>query len=325
MVNLGWIYDLPSLLRLHDVVAASDPDGAPSVQMVWPPGENLRLGRVGLLAGSFNPFHSAHEALVRAATSAAELDRLALVLSKRTVDKERITGLGLEDRLLTLRRVAAELPRCAVALVNRGLYVDQAELFRSFAGGRAEVWIVVGFDKIVQIFDPAYYEDREAALDRLFSLARVLVAPRGDDDLADLQRLLDRPENRRFRDAVRPLPISPDYAAVSSTRLRTESRSGGPTARALPPTIRRFLLETRAYSEPLVLPTGERVDAYAARVALLEALARARPWADEHGDLRKLVGLALSPSPAGAALRAWLRDPPPGSTAADLAAFQAAP
>ena len=38
---------------------------------------------------------------------------------------------------------------------------------------------LVGFDKIVQIFDPRYYDDREDALRQLFSVASFAVAPAG--------------------------------------------------------------------------------------------------------------------------------------------------
>ena len=37
---------------------------------------------------------------------------------------------------------------------------------------------IYGYDKVVQIFDPRYYDDRDAALDRLFALSSLLVAPR---------------------------------------------------------------------------------------------------------------------------------------------------
>ena len=39
----------------------------------------------------------------------------------------------------------------------------------------AELTLLVGYDKVVQILDPKYYDDRDAALHELFALARLLV------------------------------------------------------------------------------------------------------------------------------------------------------
>ena len=315
-------WDVPALLRLHDVVAAADPDGPPAMRLVYA-GESPRPPtRLGFLAGSFNPLHSAHEALARAAMHTAHLDRVLLVLSKRTVDKERVSGMSLEDRLLLLQLFASTHPGLGVALVNRGLYVEQAALLRSAWPNLQGLWAVVGFDKIVQILDPRYYADRDAALDELFALATVLVAPRAGASPRELHRLLDRPENRRFRDRVRPLPIPPEHGAVSSSRLRAEAEMGRLAGLAVPELVRAFVEATRVYAPPLRRPDGEEVDAYGLRVSLIAALARARPWAERQADLRRLLGLALGASEAGRTLRAWLRNPPPGPTEADLRSFQ---
>ena len=95
---------------------------------------------------------------------------------------------------------------------------------------------LVGYDKIVQIFDPRYYDDRDAALRKLFGLASFLVAPRDDATADDLAALLSRPENRPFAGRVRSLPLPSAVAAVSSTGLRQDlgtellpSRSTRPT------------------------------------------------------------------------------------------------
>lgn len=316
-------WDLPALLRLHDAVAAADPDGPPSLQLIAEGASHRAPSRLGFLSGSFNPLHSAHEALVATATRAAGLDRVLLVLSKRTVDKERVSGMSLADRLLVLALFAEAHPGVGVALVNRGLYVDQAALLRSAWPGLAELWAIVGFDKIVQIFDPRYYADRDAALEELFSLAGVLVAPRAEATAADLRRLLDRPENRRFRERVRLLPLPPELAGLSSSDLRSGAGAGLVAGQEVPGVVRAFVASTHAYSAPRRLSGGEEVDFYGLRVALVEALARARPWAETGADLHRLWLLATSDTSRGAELRAWLAALPAGPTTATLRAFQA--
>jgi hypothetical protein len=93
---------------------------------------------------------------------------------------------------------------------------------------------------------------------------------------------------------------------------------------AVPVETRALLSATRVYASPRRLATGEEVDAYAVRLALLATLARTRAWAEREADLPGLLRLALSLGRAGRALRAWLHQPPDDEAqrAADLAAFQ---
>jgi hypothetical protein len=193
-----------------------DPTGPPEARLVRP--ACLR-GRVGLLPGSFTT--DAHVALARAGR-AAGLGCVYYVLSKQTVDKERVTGLPLADRLELLCRLAGESGD-GVAFANRGLYVELAGALRR-ALPEARLEFLVGHDKIVQILDRRYYQARggrpDAALEELFALATFLVAPRGDADADDLARLLAAPENRRFADRVAPLALSEEHRRVSSTRVR---------------------------------------------------------------------------------------------------------
>jgi len=204
--------------RLIELVQSVDPDGPPDVRWIVPPPAAAARGRLGILPGSFNPPTEAHVALARAGREAG-LSSVIYVLSKRTVDKERVTGIPLADRLELLGQIA-EAAGDAVAFVNRGLYVDQAAALRAVLPDARALVFLVGYDKIVQIFDPRYYDDRDAALRRLFALASFLVAPRGDADADELAALMRRPENAPFAASVRPLPLSEVYRDQSSTRVR---------------------------------------------------------------------------------------------------------
>jgi nicotinamide-nucleotide adenylyltransferase len=314
--------DLHRWLRLHDLLASLDPDGPPAVRTL--PAGWMAPARLGVLAGSFNPMTLAHTALAGRALTEGGLDAVAFALSVRIVDKERVTGAALEDRLLALELYVQRHPEYAVLVLNRGLYVDQAVALRAAFPALRELAFIVGYDKAVQIFDPRYYADRDAALERLFALATLLVAPRAGQGQAALAALLARPENRRFAGAVRWLPLPAAYMALSSTQVRQEAGSAA-EVEAVPVETRALLAATRVYAPPRRLRSGEEVDAYAVRLALLDALARTRAWAESSADLAGLLRLALSPGRAGRAFRAWLRQPPAGAAAraADLAAFQA--
>jgi nicotinamide-nucleotide adenylyltransferase len=214
-----------------------------------PSGKSPEAGRLGLLAGSFNPPTIAHQELALAGITAGGLDHAWYALSTRTVDKEVVTGAGLEDRLLLLDLLVEADPRLGVLLLNRGLYVDQARLVRAAYPTLGELVFLIGFDKIVQIFDLRYYDDRDAALEQLFALATFLVAPRGDDEAPALVALLARPENHRFAGAVRPLDLPPEVREVASSAVRLGLAEGEQPDQTVPPEVTAFVEATGLYAD----------------------------------------------------------------------------
>lgn len=214
------------------------------------------------LPGSFNPPHRAHFSLLAAARDAWSADAGAFVLSARTVDKEQVSGVWLEDRLWLMCQLVDS--RTAMVVTNRGLYYEQALALHGLCPHLEALAFVTGYDKIVQIFDPRYYDDRERALDLLFARASFLVAPRGKASERDLEGLLARPENAPYASKVSALPVAPDLARVSSTRARVEGDLSD-----LPTLVGEFVRESGCYLTP---PAPE----YVARGAAIRAAAGAR-------------------------------------------------
>src|SRR5690242_6490719 len=215
--------------------------------------------RVGVFAGSFNPLTRAHVALANAARRAAGLDAVIWACAAASVDKEQVERAALVDRLAQMRAFVAGRRRETLALLNRGLYVDEARTLRALLAPSAELTLIVGFDKIVQIFDPKYYADRNAALHALFSLAQLLVAPREGEGAEALAALLAQPENHPFARHVRYLDVPAGYAHDSSTEARTLAAETpadiAALSRLLPPAGLALALHTGAYR-----PTMPTVD-----------------------------------------------------------------
>jgi nicotinic acid mononucleotide adenylyltransferase len=316
------MYITPHMLqrakKVQNLLDQLDTQSAPLALVV--PGSVVPRGDIVVFAGSFNPPTIAHLALLEQAQSVGigegEADRdkpqplremqgvqgqgqslhkmeggqeqaqslhVYAAFSKHTVDKEGVERPLLLDRILLLQMLLRRrLPDVGILLFNRGLYVEQAEAIRASFPRVRRILFLMGFDKVEQILDARYYEDRDAALVALFRQAELLVVPRGraheggqglvGKGLApflSLRELLDRSENRRFARFIHALPFDPRYKDISSTRLRQD---GVAYAHDVPQEVRQFMKETRAYAPPVRRADGSMVDVYAARVRTLRLL-----------------------------------------------------
>jgi nicotinic acid mononucleotide adenylyltransferase len=202
---------------------------------------------VGLLAGSFDPPTVAHDALA-CALAGAGCDLVLLVWSVRTLPKETAPGgepgpplLDEATRLRCMAALAAARPSLGVAVSSHGLIAEQAEAAaRRFPAARLVVGM--GSDKVLQLLDPRWYDDRDRALDRLTRLATIRYAARAGE--ADAVAAAFRgPENEPWRGAFADLggDVPPDVAAISSREARTRLRSGGDVRALVPAEVLPFL------------------------------------------------------------------------------------
>lgn len=272
-------------------------------------GNRLRVARrVGLLASSMNPLTCAHVALAEAAKVGARLDALCWVATIVTIDKEHVERATLADRLVEAQ-MYARAAHDMLLLLPGGLYVEQARAAHALLAADVEIVLIVGFDKVAQIFDPRYYTDRDAALHELFTEAELAVAPRAGASEDDLRALLARPENQAFAERVRYFPLAARYVADSSTEARALAASGdyGESLRALLAPEGLALASTAHPYEPARPPGRDDLgDDYSARQTLLKELRGATPQQlGDAPDLAQLVAWSAEQTARGAALRAW--------------------
>jgi nicotinic acid mononucleotide adenylyltransferase len=217
---------------------------------------------VMLMPGSFNPITLAHQALshfhnLRRSGAFPFPEGPWLVIwscAVSTINKEDIARASLVDRLAQLAMYAdheRSFPPL-IMLFNRGLYVDQIQALRAMLHPEATIHVIVGFDKIVQIFDPRYYTDRDTALQELFSATRFLVAPRDGAGVSELAELLAHAENWRYADHVRPTSIPVRFNTLSSTHIRTLAAMEPESTELrwnVPPEAYALIRETGAYMQ----------------------------------------------------------------------------
>ncbi len=296
--------DVSRVVALERLVASVKPAEAPYARIVVGNPSVGEARRIGLLAGSFNPLTNAHVVAAEAARRAHGLDLVLWSLAVVTVDKERVMRASVPDRLAQMVAFTSSAKGNGVVVLNCGLYVDQASAVRALLAPGARLAVLVGFDKVLQIFDPRYYTDRDRALESLFSLSRLTVFPRDDSVERDLEELLDKPENRRFADYVTYVDLPPDYAHDSSTAVRAHAARGPAGARrlqSLVPPEGAALACTGAYTPP------SEEDAYTWRQRWIHAaLALPAEITSRLPSLSALVSHVLQPGTQGQRLRTLL-------------------
>ena len=219
----------------------------PTLMVAPDPG---RVRSVALLSGSFDPITIAHAALAERA--AALVEAVVLVYAVDTLPKEGAVApplLSVADRLEVLRRYCRPEERRLLGLASHGLLADQAEAAAE-RFPRAELRLVVGSDKVLQLFDHRWYEDRDAALERLFSLAGLLYAERAGTQ-GVVTSVLARAENRRWRDGISRLDVPLEVAGMSSRLVRELARRGEDVDALVP-------AEAREAVDAAVRSQGER-------------------------------------------------------------------
>jgi nicotinic acid mononucleotide adenylyltransferase len=251
-------FDANSLALLRAMLTGIDPEGPPRLVPLQP---QRRAKSVCLIPGSFNPPTLAHVALADHALTDG-YDGVHFVYSVRTVGK-RPSGLLPEDRLL-LARMAA--PSSAGVLVSSvGLLSDiAAAAVKELAP--TDLSLMIGGDKLEQLFEDRWYDNLEASLDRLFSVARVIVAPRRDDGERVAQLIRSHP---RYAPRIEICHLHPSVAEISSTRVRSVLKAGGDPAGLVPEAVAEFLAATHAFAPPKAVD-GTKVDGYAMRRQLFD-------------------------------------------------------
>jgi len=170
-----------------------------------------RPGKLGILAGTFNPPTRAHLALARAGL--AVIEEVLFVLPRVFPHKD-YEGATFDDRLRMLEAALAGEPRCSIGSSRRGLFIDIARECRDAYGECAELFFLCGRDAAERILNWDYGRPG-AILDQLRKY-QLLVAPRRGS--------YEAPAEMKGR--VHALPMAQDYDELSATEVRERIRRG---------------------------------------------------------------------------------------------------
>jgi len=214
----------------------------------------IRPGSIGILGGTFDPFHAGHLALARAARDQLGLDRILVVPAAIPPHKVGHPMSPAADRLALVEAGIDSEPRLQASRLEidrsgPSYTVDTlAELAAAerAAGREPDLYLILSAESLASL-DEWHDEGR------LLDLARIVVGPRAGHpapDRATIERVtLDRPDRVIVIDG--PLPD------ISATAIRHLAAAGRPLGRLVPPAVARYIDAHRLYrqTEPLEDPS----------------------------------------------------------------------
>jgi nicotinamide-nucleotide adenylyltransferase len=275
---------------------------------------------VGIFPSSFNPITTGHMAILQEAVQIKAFQEIMLVLDTQAMDKE-IFGATLVDRLLMLQVLFEDHPRVSLGVSNRGLFLAKAEVLKEMYPKGTSMTFIVGYDTLVRVFDPKYYEDREGALDRLFATCTFMVANRGDCGREAIQQLMVSRDNTRFMGKVHFFEIPNHLAQISSNRVRQRVREGKSFVRLVPAGVREFIERVNLYKADREVGTlGQRVNLYDVRTQVLCRLYALYPEGRTQIDTGEIVDTVVEGMKKGQVLETLLDSLPryiPGEKESD--------
>lgn len=186
-------------------------------------------GRLGVLAGSFNPPTVAHLALAGAALR--HMDEVVFVLPE-TFPHKSYEGAGMEARLSMLLAATEPEPRFSVAISGNGLFAGIAGELRQKYDPSVELAFICGRDAAERIVGWDYRDGRSIE-EQLREFSLLVAARQGEfrppPSLADRIVTLDLPE---------------EFQTHSASAVREAIRQGRPWEALVPvpiaPLIRRY-------------------------------------------------------------------------------------
>jgi nicotinate-nucleotide adenylyltransferase len=222
-------------------------------------------GRIGLLGGTFDPFHHGHLAVAAAADAALDLDAVHLIPAHIPPHRPQQPAASAEHRFAMVALGIAETP---------GLLADDRELragrpsytSHTLAAFAAEGWqpsqlfFITGADAFAEI---ATWHDYPAILDR----GHFVVVSRPGLDARTLGERLPALASRiAVADAAAPAdPVGMEQPAiwlihaktpaVSATAIRQAAADGRPIAGLTPPLVEQHIVRHRLYRRATASPS----------------------------------------------------------------------
>lgn len=205
----------------------------------------LRLKRIGVMGGTFDPIHNGHLVTAEEAWKQFGLDQVLFVPSGQPPHKEDRKNLDSEDRYLMAVIATATNPHFKVSRMEidrpgPSYTIDTVKELHRIYGKNTEVFFITGADAILEILTWKQPE-------RVLKEATFIAATRPGYDLKRLEESLPEAEKERHATDPRVLVMEIPALAISSTDIRMRVKEGRPITYLVPEGVSEFIEKNGFY------------------------------------------------------------------------------
>jgi len=224
----------------------------------------LKVNRLGLLGGSFNPIHKGHLAIASQVRDKLQLDRVLFIPTGDPPHKRNGSLAPAIDRFEMVRLAIADSPVFEISDIEvqrtgKSYSIDTVRELQKRYDPSTELYFIIGLDAFLDL--PNWKTPQE-----LLSACRFVVVPRPGHSFQLLTQLsllpaldsralaqLDTGILRRLDIAIPSCPgvicllVTP--CPISSSGIRQQLRVGKTPANVLPPPVESYILHHSLYQE----------------------------------------------------------------------------
>jgi nicotinate-nucleotide adenylyltransferase len=224
----------------------------------------LKLKRLGIFGGSFNPIHNGHLTIASQVRERLQLDRILFIPTGEPPHKQDGALASAKDRYEMVRLAIAGTPSFDVSDIEvqrrgKSFSIDTIRELQRQHGPGTKLYFLIGLDAFL---DFPTWKEPQALLNacrfvvisrpgQVFqSLARLSMLPRFDPHALSQ---LDTGEMTRFDIAIPScpgiicLPLPPSAISASDIRQRLQRKAA--LANELPPPVESYILQHHLYQE----------------------------------------------------------------------------
>jgi nicotinate-nucleotide adenylyltransferase len=217
-----------------------------------------KIGRLGLLGGTFDPVHNGHLTAAEAVRKDFGLDAVLFIPAARPPHKTTYRISSFQDRMAMLELATAGRPDLLVTDIEAerqgpSYSVDTLRHFHQLWGGRIKLFFILGLDAFADIATWKEYHS-------LPRLAELVVLNRFCRRVEEIGHTIHRlfPEfepagqeitwnDPRHGSLIHFFALNP--VEVSSTRVRAEAGSGGNLESLVPARVADYIRGHRLYKD----------------------------------------------------------------------------